>query len=189
MSRLVEKGTPIASNPVLTHAMVLGLRLYLGVVEANLHLLNLALAMGDAVVVMPAYESMSLAGQIVVGGMFFQEFHALDATGHLWFWAGVAIVVVGILMVSRPEPEHPLLRWVVIGSKVQDCTRVGRRGDVAAHSTSASGGGGSGGAILRARALGRGCLGWCGVGDRWEVTASLKPRVIADALLRDEADE
>jgi len=87
---------------------------------ANLHLLNLALAVGDAVSVMPAYESMSLAGQIVVGGMFFQEFSALDARGHAWFWTGVALVVTGVYMVSRPEPEAEWLRWVVIGSKADD---------------------------------------------------------------------
>jgi len=83
---------------------------------ANLHLLNLALAAGDAVTVMPAYESLSLAGQIVVGGMFFQEFRQLDARGHFWFWSGVAVVLSGVIMVSRPEPKHPFLQHVILGS-------------------------------------------------------------------------
>lgn len=82
---------------------------------ANLHLLNLALAAGDAVTVMPVYEAASLVGQIVLGGVFFQEFDGLDAWGHLQFWCGVGCVLSGVVMASRGEPRIPALQRHVLG--------------------------------------------------------------------------
>lgn len=81
---------------------------------SNLHLLNLALAAGDAVTVMPMYEALSLLGQIVLGGIFFQEFRSLDTWGHLQFWPGVCCVLSGVVLVTRPDPDLPALSRLVL---------------------------------------------------------------------------
>jgi len=91
---------------------------FVAAAASNLHLLNLALAAGEAVTVMPVYEALSLIGQIVLGGIFFQEFDALDFWGHAQFWFGVSCVVGGIVMVTRGEPEIAVLRKHVFKPKV-----------------------------------------------------------------------
>jgi len=71
----------------------------------NLHLLNMALAAGEAVSVMPAYEAMSLTGQIVLGGVFFDELGGLTAQ----FWFGVACAIVGVLLTAGADPKGDAL--------------------------------------------------------------------------------
>merc|ERR1719159_1599191 len=63
----------------------------------NVHFLNMALAEGDAVQIIPAYESMAMVGQIFIGGIFFEELWSLSPTGHLNFWLGVTCVIIGVI--------------------------------------------------------------------------------------------
>mmetsp|Transcript_51918 Transcript_51918/g.110958 ORF Transcript_51918/g.110958 Transcript_51918/m.110958 type:complete len:404 (-) Transcript_51918:84-1295(-) len=62
----------------------------------QIHFLNLGLRHGDAVVVLPTYMAMSMTGQIIAGGVFFNEFRHMDSAAHARFWPGVACVVLGI---------------------------------------------------------------------------------------------
>jgi len=71
----------------------------------NVHFLNMALAEGDAVQIIPAYESMAMVGQIFIGGIFFEELWSLSLNEHLNFWFGVTCVVFGIIAVAQKEPE------------------------------------------------------------------------------------
>jgi len=64
---------------------------------AQVHFLNLGLKHGDAVMVLPTYEALSMTGQIVIGGLVFDEFANFDASNHAWFWCGVVIVLLGII--------------------------------------------------------------------------------------------
>jgi hypothetical protein len=66
----------------------------------QIHFLNMGLKHGEAVVVIPMYEALSMTGQIVVGGLVFDEFGSLDARQHAWFWPGVAIVLAGIASIA-----------------------------------------------------------------------------------------
>lgn len=63
----------------------------------QIHFLNLGLRHGDAVVVLPTYMAMSMTGQIVVGGLFFDEFRHMDLASHARFWPGVACVICGVI--------------------------------------------------------------------------------------------
>lgn len=64
------------------------------------HLLNMALKYGNAVHVIPLYEALSMTGQIVVGGLVFDEFASLGVLGHLSFWPGVGIVLLGMSLLA-----------------------------------------------------------------------------------------
>merc|ERR1719428_1561833 len=72
---------------------------------AQVHFINLALALGDAIKIIPAYESMAMVGQIFIGGIFFEELWSLSLNEHLNFWFGVTCVVFGIIAVAQKEPE------------------------------------------------------------------------------------
>jgi len=68
---------------------------------SQIHFLNMGLKYGDAIVVIPMYEALSMTGQIVVGGLVFDEFSTLGPRQHAWFWPGVAIVLLGIASIAR----------------------------------------------------------------------------------------
>lgn len=67
----------------------------------QIHFLNLGLKLGDGVVVLPAFLALSMAGQIVVGGLFFDEFHGQALADHLRFWPGVLCVVLGVASLTQ----------------------------------------------------------------------------------------
>jgi hypothetical protein len=62
----------------------------------QVHFLNMGLKNGEAVIVIPMYEALSMTGQIVIGGLVFDEFSGLGPHQHAMFWPGVAIVMLGI---------------------------------------------------------------------------------------------
>lgn len=70
----------------------------LGVLQ--IHLLNLGLMRGSAVSVMPVYEAVSMTGQVVVIGIFFDEFRSFTWNHHLRFWAGVSWVIVSVVVLG-----------------------------------------------------------------------------------------
>jgi len=72
---------------------------------AQMHFLNMGLKHGDAVTVIPIYEALSMTGQIVIGGLVFDEFASLGPRQHAWFWPGVAIVLVGIISLTFENRE------------------------------------------------------------------------------------
>jgi|Transcript_87403 hypothetical protein len=63
---------------------------------AQMHFLNMGLKIGDAVMVIPLYEAISMTGQLVIGGLVFDEFAHFGFQEHAWFWSGVFVVVIGI---------------------------------------------------------------------------------------------
>jgi len=68
---------------------------------ANVHFLNMAMKNGDAVLVLPMYESLALLGQIALGGIFFGEFDDFaSARGRITYWTGVFIIIMGILRLN-----------------------------------------------------------------------------------------
>lgn len=86
----------------------------------NVHFLNMGLAdvdEGDAVYVIPIYEAAAIAGQIMVGGIFFQEFDQLTNVQQVSFWGGVFCVVFGIVLVSIKGPDNPNMQRPVLSPK------------------------------------------------------------------------
>jgi uncharacterized membrane protein len=67
---------------------------------AQVHFLNMGLKYGDAVMVIPLYEALSMTGQIVIGGLVFNEFAELGPRQQAWFWPGVVLVLLGILSLA-----------------------------------------------------------------------------------------
>lgn len=72
--------------------------LFLGFAGWNLHFLNMALAKGEALFVVPMYEAMSLLGQVVIGGFFFNEFHGMSMLRLFSFCLGVCFIVSGMVL-------------------------------------------------------------------------------------------
>jgi uncharacterized membrane protein len=83
----------------------------------NLHFLNMALSIGDAVFVVPTYEAMAIFGQTLLGGLFFQEFQGLDTYGHINFWFGLSIILLGVVLLARRGPETDLFQYPVLSPK------------------------------------------------------------------------
>jgi len=73
---------------------------------AQVHFLNMGLKYGEAVMVIPMYEALSMTGQIVVGGLVFDEFSGLGPREHAWFWPGVGIVLLGIASLALEQREE-----------------------------------------------------------------------------------
>jgi len=80
----------------------------------NFHFLNQALKDGDAVFVIPVYESISIVGQVVVGGIFFEEFAHLSTWGHINVWAAITCICIGVILVSGPNPKNEFLQTPVL---------------------------------------------------------------------------
>jgi hypothetical protein len=72
---------------------------------AQVHFLNMGLKHGDAVMVIPLFEALSMTGQIVVGGLVFDEFSGLGSRQQAWFWPGVVTVMLGILSLAMDMGE------------------------------------------------------------------------------------
>lgn len=84
---------------------------------ANLHFLNMALSIGDAVYVTPLHQAIAILGQTVLGGLFFQEFQHLDTYGHINFWLGLSCVLLGIICLTRKGPATDFFQYPILGSK------------------------------------------------------------------------
>lgn len=67
----------------------------------QIHFLNVALHHGEAAFVVPIYESSSMAMQIVVGGMLFQEYAHFTFAQHMVFWPGVVVVLIAVVALCR----------------------------------------------------------------------------------------
>lgn len=65
---------------------------------AQMHTLNLALKVGSALSVVPVYEALSMTGQVVICGFFFDEFRGFGFGGLAAFWCGVICVLSGVAM-------------------------------------------------------------------------------------------
>jgi len=63
--------------------------------------LNESLRHGYASFVIPAYESMGMALQIIVGGIFFDEYRKFTVKKHLLFWPGVLLVLSGLIFLTK----------------------------------------------------------------------------------------
>merc|ERR550537_808302 len=83
----------------------------------NLHFLNMALSVGDAVYVVPMYEAMAIFGQTLLGGIFFQEFQELDTYAHINFWFCLSIILLGVVLLARKGPETDLMQYPVLSPK------------------------------------------------------------------------
>lgn len=67
---------------------------------SQIHFLNRGMQNGDAVIVLPLYMAMSTTGQIVGGGIFFDEFRELSLVDVLCFLPGITIVICGALALA-----------------------------------------------------------------------------------------
>lgn len=67
----------------------------------QIYFLNESLRHGLASFVIPAYESMGMALQIIVGGIFFREYRRFTLAEHLSFWPGVLLVLSGLIFLTR----------------------------------------------------------------------------------------
>jgi len=94
-----------------TWAVILALAI---LATLNINFMNLALKHGEAVFVLPIYESCSILGQILLGGVFFREFDSLSINGHMRFWSGVCFVLVGIICITGRPPPYELLNRPVL---------------------------------------------------------------------------
>lgn len=92
---------------------------------SNLHFLNMALSSGEAVYVVPVYESMSIFGQTLLGGIFFQEFQHLDTIQHINFWMGVSCIMIGVICLARKGPQTGFFQYPVISSRCSSARTLG----------------------------------------------------------------
>eukprot|EP00931_Biecheleriopsis_adriatica_P101281 TRINITY_DN76459_c0_g1_i1.p1 TRINITY_DN76459_c0_g1~~TRINITY_DN76459_c0_g1_i1.p1 ORF type:complete len:368 (+),score=69.57 TRINITY_DN76459_c0_g1_i1:49-1152(+) len=66
----------------------------------QMYFMNESLRHGNASFVIPAYQSVGLVAQIVIGGILFQEFSEFTLQEQLLFWPGVLIVVASIGVIT-----------------------------------------------------------------------------------------
>eukprot|EP00930_Biecheleria_cincta_P097672 TRINITY_DN89377_c0_g1_i1.p1 TRINITY_DN89377_c0_g1~~TRINITY_DN89377_c0_g1_i1.p1 ORF type:complete len:397 (-),score=25.37 TRINITY_DN89377_c0_g1_i1:304-1494(-) len=71
----------------------------------QIHFLNEGVKRGAASFIMPFYQSLAIAIQIVAGGMLFQEYAGFTWQQHLYFWPGVAVVLVGVVALTKFAAE------------------------------------------------------------------------------------
>lgn len=71
----------------------------------QIHFLNESLKHGAASFVMPFYQALAIAIQIVAGGILFQEYVDFTWQQHLYFWPGVAIVLGGVAALTKFAAE------------------------------------------------------------------------------------
>lgn len=96
------------------------LAVFVAAAVLQIHFLNLSYKEGDAVVIMPTFLALSITGQIVTGSIFFGEMTQLDLAGHIHFWPGVCIVLLGALMLARrPREEEKSLKSALLASFAQ----------------------------------------------------------------------
>mmetsp|Transcript_108196 Transcript_108196/g.304845 ORF Transcript_108196/g.304845 Transcript_108196/m.304845 type:complete len:351 (-) Transcript_108196:87-1139(-) len=87
----------------------------IGCAIGNVHFMNMGMKTGEAVFVVPFYESLSILGQVFLGGIFFDEFKELDITGHHpGFWVGVLLVIAGIACMTGKPPTSEILNRPVL---------------------------------------------------------------------------
>jgi len=119
----VRLGIPMYHNPAFW-ALASG---FVVCAMAQVHFLNMSLKHGEAVHAIPTYEALSMTGQIVVGGVVFDEFAGLSRRAHMWFWPGVFLVLLGILSLARGAslqsgvPPVPEKAKVPIQKKGSEC--------------------------------------------------------------------
>jgi len=66
----------------------------------QVHTLNMAMKLGTAISVLPAYESLSMMGQVIICGVFFKEFQEFGTDDLLHFSCAIACVLVGIAVLT-----------------------------------------------------------------------------------------
>lgn len=83
----------------------------------NLHFLNMALSIGDAVYVVPVYEAMAILGQTVIGGIFFREFQHMTVWAHINFWFGLLCIIAGVICLAQRGPETDFFQYEMLSPK------------------------------------------------------------------------
>jgi len=89
----------------------------------QVHFLNMGLKLGEAFVVLTVYEAMSMTGQVVIGGVFFGEFHDFKSADHAGFLCGFLVVMAGIALVIRCGHTEPAVKHdpFLIGDAEEKC--------------------------------------------------------------------
>lgn len=74
----------------------------------QVHSVNLALKAGTALLVLPVCEALSIVGQVVVCGVFFEEFHGFATRAFVRFSLSVFSVLcgIGIMMIAHATNDH-----------------------------------------------------------------------------------
>jgi len=94
---------------------------------ANVHYLNRALEVGEAVFVVPVYESLAILGQILFAAVFFDEFKGLSMWEGIEIGCAISVVLAGVISASTKEPEDSkFLSTVVISPEMCPC--FGKKG-------------------------------------------------------------
>lgn len=91
---------------------------------ANVYFLNAALRLGDAIFVVPIYESLTISGQILFGVVFFEEFSGLSTLQEINLGCGFAVVVSGVVLAStncRLPGRLACLRQIVLSRDTYPC--------------------------------------------------------------------
>merc|ERR1719161_671696 len=120
LSTVVHKGSGTAG---FEFWCLLGLML--ACAGLNVHFLNKALECDKAIFVVPIYESLAIAGQILFGIVFFREFDDLNIYQTLNISFAIAVVIGGVLMSSMGEPDTPFLKQIVISEELCGCCFCG----------------------------------------------------------------
>lgn len=94
----------------------------------NVHFLNKALEIGEAIFVVPVYESLAISGQIMFGIIFFKEFEDLTLKQTLSLAFAMAVVIGGVILTTGREPPIRCLQQIVLKEDYCDdcccCCRV-----------------------------------------------------------------
>jgi len=67
----------------------------------NIHYINISLSRDDATFIVPLYEITSITGQVILGGLFFDEFSLMASQQFLSFGVSLVFVVIGALGLSH----------------------------------------------------------------------------------------
>jgi len=79
--------------------VVLAVFVFLAVLQ--IHFMNVALRHGDATLVIPLYESLSMIGNIVFGAIFWHEFYGIGVARLIGFIFGVVVIVAGLGLLTH----------------------------------------------------------------------------------------
>jgi len=71
-----------------------GFMLFFGL--SNIHFINKALQKDNATFIVPLYEVTSIVGQVILGGVFFEEFAEMSNYHLCWFFGLLPLVLLGI---------------------------------------------------------------------------------------------
>jgi len=77
--------------------------LTIGSLIAQLYVLNLGLALHEAITIVPIYQGLFLLNTGLIGGIYFEEFDTLSPAGAVFFPLGMLIIMLGLFVLTSRE--------------------------------------------------------------------------------------